>query len=63
MPEDSQPPDLVPGDSPQPSNQPIEDETSSGEWPDPKAPPQAPAPGSDPEEADPVAGGSKVTPD
>lgn len=112
-----QPPDLVAGDSTQPSNQPVEDETRSGvlhdgddaayvgeqsvvgepnvagggEWPDPDAPPQAPAPGSDPDaaasiaarrqggqhaatpdgdpplkdaqEADPVAGGSKATPD
>lgn len=81
MADNRRPPDLVPGDSAQPSNQPIEDETRSGvlhdgddapyvveqsvvgapnvtgggEWPDPDAPPQAPAPGSEPEAAASIA--------
>jgi hypothetical protein len=69
--EGAHPPDAVPGDQPQPSNQPIEEQVRSvpldhdegpdrvvpqenagagnveggGEWPDPDAPAQGPAPG------------------
>jgi hypothetical protein len=86
MPDDARPPDLVPGDSRQPSNQPIEDESRScvlhdaddasyvveqqtvgapdvgggGEWPDPDAPPRAPAPGSDPQEAAAIAAERRI---
>jgi hypothetical protein len=81
MAEDRRPPDLVPGDTAQPSNRPIDEMVRSdvlrdendepyvvdqmpvgadnvkggGEWPDPDAPPQAPAPGSDPAEAAAIA--------
>ncbi|MEY2567081.1 MAG: hypothetical protein QOE35_1610 [Actinomycetota bacterium] len=81
MADSARPPDLVPGDTAQPSNQPIDEEVRSGvlhdeddtpyvieqsvvgapnvkgggEWPDPDAPPQAPAPGSDPAEAAAIA--------